>query len=98
MTPIVQLYWLRTALGVVAAAISAVASWMLRYMTDLTPLFWGITIALLVYLVTNYVFRALYKNKIEKPTDIFKTAIGMFFFTWIAFYVLFYTFIVAVLP
>jgi hypothetical protein len=95
MTPITQLYWLRVALGVVAGLISAIASYMLNYMTDLTPLFWSITIALLIYLVTNYIFRPIYKDKVEKPSKIFSTAIGMYFFTWIAFWVLFYTAIIS---
>jgi hypothetical protein len=93
MTPIVQLYWLRTSLGVVSGAVSAVAAYLLRYMNDLTPLFWGITIALLVYLLSNYALRPFYKDKVEKQSKIFSTAIGMYFFTWIAFFILIYTLI-----
>jgi len=90
MTPVVQLYWLRVALGIVAGAITAVLAALFGSM-DITTLVNSITVALLIYFVTYYIIRGFYKSKIEKQSKILSTAIGMYFFSWIAFFVLFYT-------
>jgi hypothetical protein len=100
MTPVVQLYWLRVALGIVAGAITAVVAALFggkSGMIDITTLVNSITLALLIYFVTYYLIRGFYKNKIEKQSKILSTAIGMYFFAWISFFVLFYTALVVVL-
>ncbi len=100
MTPITQLYWLRVALGFVAAIVTAVVVVLFGGQVAIYDLSWllnSITVALLIYFITYYIFRALYKNKIEKQSKILSTGIGMYFFTWIAFFVLFYTTFVVVL-
>jgi uncharacterized membrane protein YidH (DUF202 family) len=92
MTPIVQLYWLRTALGIAAGAITAaLAKFVFNIAADFTPLINSITTALIIYFISYYIFKATYKNKIEKQSKILSTGIGMYFFSWIAFFVLFYT-------
>ena len=91
MTPLVKLYWTRVALGIIAAMICAILAKLYGTLTDMTTLVNSITIALLIYFVTYYLLRASFKNKIEKPSKILSTGIGMYFFAWIAFFVLFYT-------
>jgi zinc transporter ZupT len=94
MTPVVQLYWLRVVLGIVAGAITAVLAALfggMSGMSEITTLVNSITVALLLYFVTYYILRGFYKNKIEKQSKILSTAIGMYFFAWISFFVLFYT-------
>ena len=91
MTPVVQLYWLRVVLGIVAGAITAVLAASFGSATDFTTLLNSITLALLIYFVTYYIIRGYYKNKIEKQSKILSTAIGMYFFAWLSFFVLFYT-------
>jgi ABC-type uncharacterized transport system permease subunit len=91
MTPVVQLYWLRVVLGIVAGAVTAVIAALFESATDLTTLVNSITVALLIYFVTYYVLRGYYKEKIEKQSKILSTAIGMYFFSWLSFFVLFYT-------
>jgi len=93
MTPVVQLYIIRVVLGLVAAALSAVVAVLLGNMTDLSTLFNSFTVALVVYLLTYYILKAMFKTKIEKQSKILSTGIGMYFFAWIAFFVLFYTII-----
>lgn len=93
MTPVVQLYIIRVLLGLVAAALSAVVAVLLGNMTDLSTLFNSFTVALVVYLLTYYILKAMFKTKIEKQSKILSTGIGMYFFAWIAFFVLFYTII-----
>ena len=93
MTPIVQLYWIRVALGVVSGALSAIVAFYIGNMTDLTTLINAFTIALVVYLASYYPLSAVYKNKIEKQSKILSTAVIMYFFTWLPFFVFFYTMI-----
>ena len=94
MTPVVQLYWIRVVLGIVAGIITAFIAAFFGGgdgMSDTTTLINSITVALLIYFVTYYILRASFKNKIEKHSKILSTAIGMYFFSWITFFVLFYT-------
>ncbi len=91
MTPVVQLYWLRVALGIVAGAITAVIAGLFGAENEITTLVNSITVALLIYFITYYIMRGYFKNKIEKQSKILSTAIGMYFFSWLSFFVLFYT-------
>jgi uncharacterized membrane protein YidH (DUF202 family) len=98
MTPIVQLYWIRTALGVVAAVVTALVSFYFSNPADISALFNAISIAIIIYFISYYVFKAAYKNKIEKQSKILSTGIGMYFFSWIAFFVFFYTIMRITMP
>jgi len=92
MTPIVQLYWIRAVLGVVAGLISAIFALYLNLpLTNLDSLIDSFTVALLIYLVTYYPLRAIFAKKVEKPSKILSTAILMYFFAWLPFFVLFFT-------
>jgi hypothetical protein len=91
MTPIVQLYWVRVSLGIVAAVATSILAHVLFTGNDYTPLLNSITVALLIYFITYYILKPIYRDKIEKQSKILSTGIGMYFFTWIAFFVLFYT-------
>jgi hypothetical protein len=93
MTPITQLYWIRVVLGVISGAISAFIVYLLHAPNDITSLVNGFTVALILYLVTYYILKASFKNKIEKQGKILSTAIAMYFFSWLSFFVLFYTII-----
>lgn len=90
MTPVVQLYWIRVALGVVAGALSGFLA-LYMSLTDLTTLIDCFTVALIVYLVSYYPLRAVFQKKIDKPSKILSTGIIMYFFAWLPFYVLFFT-------
>jgi hypothetical protein len=91
MTPITQLYWIRVVLGIISGAISAVIVFLLNTPNDITSLVNGFTIALVLYLVTYYILKASFKDKIEKQGKILSTAIMMYFFAWLSFFVLSYT-------
>jgi hypothetical protein len=85
-------------LAIIAAAISAAVAILIGNATDISTLLNSVTIAVIIYLLSYYFFKATYKNKIEKQSKILSTAIGMYFFTWIAFFVLFYTTIKVLIP
>jgi len=87
MKPLTTIYWTRVLLGVVTALICALLS---------APqigfgLFNGVTIALLVYIITYYVYKPLFLTKVEKPSKIFTTGVGAYFLIWIVMWTLFNT-------
>jgi len=87
MNPLTIIYWTRFLLGVIAALVSA-------FLTTLVPefsLFNGISIALLFYIVTYYLYKSRFLAKVEKPSKIFTTGVGAYFLTWLATWALFYT-------
>lgn len=90
MKPTTIVYWSRAGLGVVAGLVSAVLSGF-----DLggLALFNGITVALLIYIITYYVFKSRFLMHFEKPSKIFTTGIGAYFLTWIVMFVIFFTLI-----
>ena len=90
MRPLVLIYWLRLVLGVVAASISTVVTLLydeLSYTTFIN----GLTIALVVYLVSYYLLKAKFMPHVEKKSKIMTQGIGVYFFTWLVFWVLFYS-------
>jgi hypothetical protein len=91
MTPIVKLYWLRVVLGIVAGLVSAIFTKFVYFAADYTPLLNSITVALAVYVVTYYIVRAKLKDAVPQQSKILTTGIGMYFITWLTFFVVLYT-------
>ncbi len=90
MNPLVVIYWTRLALGIVAAAISALVATMQSAISLYTFLN-GVTIALLIYIISYYVLKAKFYNKVEKQSKIMMMGIGIYFIAWILFFILFYS-------
>ena len=90
MKPLVSIYWSRLGLGIVAALLSALLA-IIQGAQSYTTFLNGLTIALLVYLVSYYVFKAIFRAKVEKQSKIMTMGIGIYFFTWIVFLILFYS-------
>jgi len=89
---ITKIYWLRVALGAFAGLISASIPLIGQavtgvsaadQMTELNSLLNGITVALLVYLISFYVLKSKYASKVEKPSKIMSMGIFIYFFTWL---------------
>jgi len=93
--PLKTLYLTRIGLAVVAAAISTAITIAFGE-RGINTFLNGITIALLIYLITYYVFKAKYRTQIEKQSKIMTTAIGMYFFTWLVLWVLMYSIAVSI--
>ena len=85
MTPVVQLYWIRTVLGIIAGALSAIVAFLIGNMTSIDTLVNSFTIALIIYLVSYYILKPVFKNKIEKQSKILSTGVAMYFFAWLPF-------------
>jgi PKD repeat protein len=89
------IYWGRVGFGVLAALVAT----LLVNLKAGNPLLNGITIALAVYLISYYLFKWKFTNKVEQPTKILTMGIGAFFLTFILCWVLFITpFLAAPLP
>jgi hypothetical protein len=90
LRPLVTIYMIRIVLAIVAGALSALIATTLDALSLFTFID-GLTIALLVYLLSYYVIKAKYLNKVEKQSKIMSTGIFMYFLTWAVFFILFYT-------
>ena len=95
MRPLKTLYLTRIGLAVVASALSTAITIAFGE-RGLNTFLNGITIALLIYLLTYYVFKAKYKTQVEKQSKIMTTGIGIYFFTWLVVWVLMYTITIAI--
>jgi len=90
VSPLVVIYWTRLALSIIAAAISAIIATM-QNATDIYTFVNGVTIALLVYLLSYYLLKAKFMNKVEKQSKIMTMGIFMYFIAWAVFFILFYS-------
>jgi ABC-type uncharacterized transport system permease subunit len=92
-----MIYWTRLVLAAVAGAISTAVAVALGE-RGLNTFINGLTIALLVYLVTFYIFKAQFKGKVEKQSKIMTQGIGIYFFAWLVSWVLIYTIVLGQPP
>jgi hypothetical protein len=91
MRPLTIIYWTRLALAVVAGGIS---TWVTLLFGErgINTFLNGLTVALLVYLITYYlVFKPTFKNKVEKQSKLMTQGIGIYFFAWLVSWILIYT-------
>ncbi len=97
MNALSKIYWMRVAMGAIAGLISASISILtqsaagttiLEQVGNTTTLLNGITIALLLYLISFYVLKARYASQVEKPSKIMSMGIFIYFFTWLLAWVL----------
>jgi len=79
LKPLTIIYWSRVSFGVLAAAICV----LLRIDQLPNPLISGISMGIIVYILTYYVLKWLFITKVEKPSKIFTMGIGAYFITWI---------------
>jgi hypothetical protein len=92
------IYWLRLALGVTAGIICAAVSKILQTTITIdgtSTILYSIILTLLIYMLSLRILKAKFQNKVETPSKITMTGIGIYFFAWITFYILFYTIILA---
>lgn len=95
MKPLQVVYCLRIVLGVVAAllctgyviAVGAVST------TDfgINIFMNGLSIAILTYIVSYYLMKGKFIVQVEKPQKVFTMGIGIYFISWLVFWVLLYT-------
>jgi len=91
------IYWLRLALGITAALICTgyglTTNTIVKENPTYTTLLNGVSIALVIYLISYYIMKSKFSLKVEKPQKLVTTGIGIYFISWIAFWTLLYTII-----
>ena len=90
MGVLTRIYWIRFLLGIVAG-LACTLYGIGESNIDITFFLTGATLAVLIYLLSYYVLKHVYLTKVERPTKIITTGIGIYFITWIVFWTLFWT-------
>jgi hypothetical protein len=93
-----KIYWIRVALGAIAGLLCTgaivlfqtldTATTFLSLIGSLNTLLNGITIALLIYLISYYILKAKFTTQIEKQSKIMTMGIFIYFFTWLIVWVI----------
>jgi len=95
------IYWLRLALGITAALICTgyglTTNTIVKENPTYTTLLNGVSIALVIYLISYYIIKSKFSLKVEKPQKLVTTGIGIYFISWIAFWTLLYTIIATII-
>jgi hypothetical protein len=97
MKPLEKVYWLRFALGAVAALVCigfGVATNTISAGAPFSTFIDGVSLALIVYLISYYAIKSVFLTKVQKPQKLFTTGIGIYLLSWIVFWTLLYTMIV----
>ena len=87
MKPLNIVYWSRVGFGVVAALVCV----LLIDVKVGNPLISGMSVGILVYIITYYVLKWRFMAKVEKPSKVLTMGIGAYFLTWIVCWGLFVT-------
>ncbi len=90
MKPIEIIYWIRVTLSIIAGLISAIVATFLNA-ADFNTFLNGITIALVIYVISYYVLKAKFANQLEKKSKIMSMGIFIYFIAWAVFFILFYS-------
>jgi hypothetical protein len=96
LQPLTKIYWLRVALGIIAAFVCAGYAIVAQkpFPGDYFFLMNGITIALAIYLVSFYIIKNKFLLQVEKQSKLATTGIGIYFISWIVSWIILYTIIV----
>jgi len=104
LRPLEKIYWLRLALGFVAAILCAgytveaskipIVVQSQPFPGDFTLFFYSMDIAIILYILSYYLMKPRFITKVEKPQKIFTTGIGIYFIAWLVFWALFYTILI----
>jgi len=101
MKPLETVYWLRLGLGIVAALICVgyglAANVITKTDPQITVFMNSMSLAILTYLGSYFVIKRRFLTRVEKTTKLFTTGIGIYFISWIVFWVLIYTALTAYL-
>jgi len=91
------IYWMRFALGITAALICIGYGLATNTITIVkeeltyTTLLNGVSIALVIYLISYYIIKSKFSLEVEKPQKLVTMGIGIYFVSWIVFWTLLYT-------
>jgi hypothetical protein len=96
MKPLETVYWLRFGFGILAALVSLGVGLATNTIVNVAPFpntafFNSASLAILVYIFSYYYVKSRFALKVQKPQKLVTAGIGIYFLSWIVFWVLFYT-------
>jgi len=95
MKPLETVYWLRLGFGILAALVSLGVGLATNTISSTqfpsTAFFNSASLAIIIYLLSYYLVKSRFALRVQKPQKLITTGIGIYFLSWIAFWVLFYT-------
>jgi len=95
MRIIEKIYWIRLILGIIAALASTGYAQAVGTVStsgvDISVFMNGVSIAIIVYVISYYLMKFKWASKVERPQKIFTTGVGIYFIAWLVFWILFYT-------
>jgi len=95
MKPLETVYWLRFGFGIIAALVSLGVGLATNTISNTqflsTAFFNSASLAIIVYVLSYYFVKSFFGLKVQKPQKLVTTGIGIYFLSWIVFWILFYT-------
>jgi hypothetical protein len=106
LKPLEKVYWLRLALGFLAAVLCigyALAAGRIPYNIaikedntlafpqDVSLVFNSMTIAIIIYILSYYGIKYKFVRLVQKPQKLFTMGIGIYFLGWLVFWAMLYT-------
>jgi len=85
LEPLSLIYWIKLCLGVLAAFICI--------LLGVNNIITGAMIGFITYIVSDKVLKQLFIDKVENPSDVTKTGIGIYIITFVFVWALLYTII-----
>jgi len=83
LKPVDQIYWIKFLLGMLAAVVCV--------LLNIENLITGAGVGILTYLISDKILKQLFINKIDKPSTVTKTGIGIYVITFVFLWTLLYT-------
>ncbi len=100
--PLETVYWLRLGFGVLAALVCVgygVGTNTISSTDFVLNMFLnGMSLAIIVYLVSYYYIKSRFKLKVQRSQKLFTAGIGIYFLAWIVIWALLYTIIAGSAP
>ena len=99
MKPLQKLYTLRVFLGIFAALLSIIYGLAVETNIEqpsINTFINSLSLAVIVYLLSYYLIKMKLKLGVENNKKILTTGIGVYFISWIFFWVLLYTLIIKI--
>ena len=90
MKPLQVIYWLRFGLGIISAIVCTGYA-IVDTRGTISVFLNGAVIAMLIYLISYHLIKNKFIKKVEKPQKLLTMGIGIYFFSWLFFWTLFYS-------
>lgn len=83
MKPLSIVYWSRLGFALVAASLCVAL--------NVDNIFNGMSVGILFYLISSYIYKFLFVTKVDKSSKLFTQGIFAYFLAWVVFWTLLFT-------